>query len=58
MDEIAAANYNLDFKNPHQSVEEEADVAALIARHMEMEAEVAATRERLKRELSAALSAH
>ncbi len=58
VDEIAAANYNLDFKNPHQSVEEEADVDALIARHMEIEAEVAATRERLKRELSAALSAH
>ena len=35
-----------------------ADVDALIARHMEIEAEVAATRERLKRELSAALSAH
>lgn len=58
VDEISAANYNLDFKNPHQSVEEEADVDALIARHMEIEAEVAATRERLKRELSAALSAH
>jgi type I restriction enzyme M protein len=57
-DEIAAANYNLDFKNPHQSAEEETDVEALIARHMEIEAEVTATRERLKRELSEALSAH
>lgn len=57
-EEIAAANYNLDFKNPHQSAEEDADVDALIARHIEIEAEVAATRERLKRELSEALSAH
>ncbi len=58
IDEIAAANFNLDFKNPHRLEEEEADVEALIARHMEIEAKVAATRERLKQELAAALSAH
>jgi type I restriction enzyme M protein len=58
IDEIAAANFNLDFKNPHRLEEEEADVEALIARHMEIEAKVAATRERLKQELATALSAH
>ncbi len=58
IDEIAAANFNLDFKNPHRLEEEEADVEALIARHMEIEAKAAATRERLKQELAAALSAH
>jgi type I restriction enzyme M protein len=56
IEEIAAANFNLDFKNPHRSAEEEADVEALIARHLEIEAEVAATRERLKQELAAALA--
>ncbi len=58
IDQIVAANFNLDFKNPHRSDEEETDVEALIARHMEIEAEVAATRERLKRELAAAFDAH
>ena len=57
-DEIAAANYNLDFKNPHRSEEEEADVEALIARHMEIEAQLGEVRGRLLRELAQALESH
>jgi type I restriction enzyme M protein len=56
IDEIAAANFNLDFKNPHRSEEEEVNVEALIARHMEIEREVAATRDKLKDELALALA--
>lgn len=56
IDEIARANFNLDFKNPHRNDEEEADVEALIARHLELEAEVAATRDKLKDELTLALT--
>lgn len=54
IEEIAAANFNLDFKNPHRSEEEEADVDALIARHAEIEARLAETRVRLLRELAQA----
>jgi type I restriction enzyme M protein len=57
IDEIRAANFNLDIKNPHQSDEEESDVEALIARHIEIEEAVSRTRERLKGELEAALFA-
>lgn len=57
IDQIRAANFNLDIKNPHQSDEEESDVEALIARHIEIEEAVSRTRERLKGELEAALFA-
>jgi type I restriction enzyme M protein len=57
IDEIRAVNFNLDFKNPHRNEEEEADVEALIARHIEIEEAVSRTRERLKGELEAALFA-
>jgi type I restriction enzyme M protein len=57
IDQIRAANFNLDIKNPHQSDEEESDVEALIARHIEIEEAVSRTRERLKGELEEALFA-
>ncbi|MCA1566091.1 MAG: type I restriction-modification system subunit M [Acidobacteria bacterium] len=58
IDEIAGANFNLDFKNPHRSYEEEVDVETLIARHIEIEKAINRTREQLKRELSQALESH
>lgn len=52
VDEIRAANFNLDFKNSHQNSEEKIDLEALVAHHVEVMDAVSQARERLKRELT------
>ncbi len=54
-DQIAAAGYNLDIKNPHDSGEGAADPDALLADYQRQLAELQKTRDRLKAELFAAL---
>jgi len=52
---IKAANYNLDIKNPNKIDENHGDPEELLAKYKKLLAEVADTREALKRELMAAL---
>lgn len=54
-EDIKARNYNLDCKNPHQAETEVHDPDVLLARYAELQKEVAATRDKLKAALAAAL---
>ncbi len=55
VEEIKANNYNLDIKNPNTVDEGHGDPDELLAEYQTLMAEVAATREKLKRELMASL---
>jgi type I restriction enzyme M protein len=56
IDQIKAANYNLDFKNPHQGEVESHDPDELLAQYHALQAEIARTREELRNALHAALT--
>ncbi len=53
--DIQASGYNLDIKNPHQVDEEHLDPEHLLASYRGLLADLAETREALKRELAASL---
>ena len=53
--EIAAKNYNLDYKNPHEVVVNHGDPEELMAEFLELSEQVAAIQVALKKELVAAL---
>jgi type I restriction enzyme M protein len=55
LEEIKARNYNLDIKNPHVGEQVIHDPEVLLAKYAGQQAEVAATREALKRELMGCL---
>lgn len=55
IDEIKARNYNLDIKNPHVGEQVIHDPNELLAKYAKQQAEVAAIREALKKELMASL---
>ncbi|MFA6499753.1 MAG: class I SAM-dependent DNA methyltransferase [Desulfurivibrionaceae bacterium] len=55
INEIKARNYNLDIKNPHVGEQIIHDPDVLLKKYAKQQAEVAATREALKKELMAAL---
>ena len=57
IDQIKAGNYNLDFKNPHQSDEGHGDVDHLLPEYEKLLAQIAETRATLKRQLHQALTA-
>jgi type I restriction enzyme M protein len=56
IDQIKAANYNLDFKNPHEAGIGLGDVDHLLSEHERLLAQIAATSARLKQELQDALT--
>ena len=55
-DELKAANFNLDRKNPHATDDGPGDVDHLLPEYEKLLAQIAATRAALKKELQAALS--
>jgi type I restriction enzyme M protein len=55
IEDIRASGYNLDIKNPHQIDEAHVDPEHLLASYRSLLADLAETRETLKRELAAAL---
>ena len=56
VEQIIAAGYNLDIKNPHDAGEGNADPDELLADYQRQLAELQQTRDRLKAELFAALT--
>jgi len=55
-DELKAANFNLDRKNPHATDDGPGDVDHLLPEYEKLLAQIAATRAALKKELQSALS--
>ena len=55
IDEIKARNYNLDIKNPHVAEQSSHDPDELLKKYAKQQAEVAAIREALKKELMGCL---
>jgi type I restriction enzyme M protein len=55
VDDIAAAGFNLDIKNPNSPDSAHTDPAELLADYRKLLAEISATRDQLKAELAAAL---
>jgi type I restriction enzyme M protein len=55
--DVAARGYNLDFKNPHEGEQETHDAAALLARYVDQEKEVATILDQLKQVLKQAILA-
>jgi type I restriction enzyme M protein len=55
IDDIKASNYNLDIKNPNKADEDHGDPLELLAKYKQLVAEIAETRDALKKELLEAL---
>ena len=56
LDQLKAANFNIEFKNPHVTHDGPGDVGHLLPEYERLLAQIAGTGAGLKQELSAALS--